>query len=233
MRSMGFMSLLGLALSCGCVSRIANNQPAPAEPIFRQAAAVASAPLDGIGWESLFDGRTLNGWQVTDYGGHAAVHCEGGLMVFEPGDALTGVNWTNKYPKVNYEVALDAMRVDGSDFFCGLTFPVKDSFCTLILGGWGGKMTGLSSIDGNDASENETSQLINFEANRWYRVRVRVTEGKIEAWLDADKIVDLPTANRTIGLRFGEIEESKPLGLTTYQTRGAMREIKLRMLDAR
>jgi hypothetical protein len=193
---------------------------------------VAAAPLAGASWKSLFDGRTLNGWQVTDDGGHGAVHCEAGLMIFEPGNALTGVNWTNKYPKVNYEVALDAMRVNGADFFCGLTFPVKDSFCTLVIGGWGGEMTGLSSIDGLDASENETSQLIKYEDNRWYRVRVRVTDAKIEAWLDAEKIVNLPTAKRTINLRFGEIEESKPLGLTTYQTRGAMREIKLRRLAA-
>ena len=54
----------------------------------------------------------------------------------------------------------------------------------------------------------------------------------IAPWLDAEKIVNLPTAKRTINLRFGEIEESKPLGLTTYQTRGAMREIKLRRLAA-
>jgi len=230
MRRAGLSVLIGITLLCGCATPSPQTKSAPPDPILQQAAALPYTPVDGAGWKSLFDGRTLKDWKVTDYGGHAAVHCDAGLMVFESGDALTGVNWTKDYPKVNYEIALEAMRIDGGDFFCGLTFPVKDSFCTLILGGWGGQMVGLSSIDGEDASENETSQLMKFESNRWYRVRLRVTDGKIEVWLDDKQIMDLPTAKRTIGLRFGEIEDSKPLGLTTYQTRGAMREIKLRLL---
>ena len=239
--------LLGVTLFIGCVSQtaptevakvaaaqhgITNVQSGASEEIFRQAAVVPSAPFEGEGWQPLFDGRTLTGWQVTDFGGHGAVYCEAGLLVVESGDALTGVNWTNDVPKVNYEVALDAMRVKGSDFFCGLTFPVKDGYCSLILGGWGGTMVGLSSVDGEDASENETSQTIRFETGRWYRVRVRVTDTKIQAWLDDKRIVDLTTTKRAIGLRWGEIEYSKPLGLATYQTRGAMREIKLRKLAA-
>ena len=65
----------------------------------------------------------------------------------------------------------------------------------------------------------------------WYRIRVRVTDKKIEAWLDKEKIVDLATAGRKIGLRFGEIEDSKPLGIATWETAGALREIKMRRID--
>ena len=83
---------------------------------------------------------------------------------------MTGINWTNRVPKVNYEVTLDAMRVTGSDFFCGLTVPVSDSFCTLIVGGWGGSLVGISSLDGQDASENETTKFFNFEQGKWYRI---------------------------------------------------------------
>ena len=79
------------------------------------------------------------------------------------GDPFTGINWTNDFPKMNYEVALDAMRVMGSDFFCGLTVPVGDTFCSLIVGGWGGSLVGISSLDGMDASENETTKFISFE----------------------------------------------------------------------
>ena len=151
--------------------------------------------------------------------------------MIESGDSLSGVNWTNGVPKTNYEVALDAMRVEGADFFCGLTFPVGETNCSLILGGWGGAVTGLSSVDGEDASENETSRNMKYERGRWYRVRVRVTDAKIEAWVDAEQIVDVKTKGRKIGLRFGEIELSRPLGLATYQTRAALREIKIRRLD--
>ena len=73
-------------------------------------------------------------------------------------------------PGLNYELNVVARRVEGSDFFCGLTFPYQDSHCTLILGGWGGALVGLSCLDGRDASENETTRLMPFEKGRWYDV---------------------------------------------------------------
>lgn len=60
-------------------------------------------------------------------------------------------------PVMNYELSLEAMRVDGSDFFCGLTFPVGSNFCSFIVGGWGGGVVGLSSLNSEDASQNETT----------------------------------------------------------------------------
>jgi Domain of Unknown Function (DUF1080) len=202
------------------------------DPKLAAAAAKPPASFQGEGWQQLCDGRSLRGWKITGFGGHGEVHVESGLIVLGTGDALTGIQWTNDVPKMDYEVALDAMRVEGSDFFCGLTFPVGDSFCSLILGGWGGAVVGLSSIDGNDASENETSQYIGFASGRWYRVRLRVTRTRIEAWLDGKEIVDLVTTGRKISLRYGEIELSKPFGLATWQTTGALREIRLRRLNA-
>ncbi|MDB6020933.1 MAG: hypothetical protein JWQ04_790 [Pedosphaera sp.] len=217
--------------SGGAAQSAAAAKPAVSatEAVFQQAATQPSAPFEGNGWKSLFDGRSLAGWQVTDFGGHGGVHCEAGLAVIDMGDALSGITWTNgDVPKMNYEVALDAMKITGSDFFCGLTFPVGETHASLILGGWGGGTVGISSVDGEDASENETSKTMKFDTNRWYRVRVRVTEGKIESWLDGQKIVDLDTRDKKIGLRFGDIELSKPLGIATYQTTAAVREIRLR-----
>src|SRR5207248_8556470 len=135
-------------------------------------------------------------------------------------------NWTNAFPKINYEFALDAMRVTGSDFFCGLTVPVGDSFCSLIVGGWGGSLVGISSLDGMDASENETSKFMNFEKGRWYRIRLRVRETKIEAWIDRQKLIDVDTTGRKISLRPGDIELSKPVGLASWQTTAVFREIR-------
>ena len=53
---------------------------------------------------------------------------------------MTGVTYQGQFPKTDYEVSLEAMRVDGVDFFCGMTFPVRSEFCTLIVGGWGGEV---------------------------------------------------------------------------------------------
>ena len=68
--------------------------------------------------------------------------------------------------------------------------------------------------------------------NRWYRFRVRVTPAKIESWIDNDKVVDLDTTGKKIHMRFGEIEESEPFGLATYQTRAAIRNVRLRRLPS-
>jgi len=178
---------------------------------------------------SLFDGKTLSGWAITGFGGHGVVGVENGEIQIGMGADLSGINWTNGVlPKVNYEIEFDAMKVDGSDFFCGLTFPVRESYCSLILGGWGGGTVGLSSLDGMDASENDTSRSLYFERKRWFHIRLRVLEEKIETWIDDKKIIDVETKGRKIALRPGDIERGIPLGFSTYQTTAALKTIKIR-----
>ena len=232
-----------LILLAGCSSEPAKpptQAPAATPPIARlmpepdllQAAAKPSAPFEGEGWQPMFDGKTLTGWRETDFTGHGEVQCQAGLIVLNMGDPFTGVNWTNDFPKMNYEVAFDAMRILGSDFFCGLTVPVSNSFCSLIVGGWGGSLVGISSLDSMDASENETTRFTSFDQNRWYRIRLRVTAAKLEAWIDKDKIVDVVTTDKRISVRPGDIELSKPFGLSCWQTTAALREIKMRRLNS-
>ncbi len=127
---------------------------------------------------------------------------------------------------MDYEFSLDAKRVDGEDFFCGVTFPVGERFNTLVIGGWGGSIVGLSCIDGEDAANNITYDFRKFETNQWYKIRLKVTETKIEAWIDKDKIVDLAFGNYFLSLRW-EAESSIPFGISTWQTTGALRNLKL------
>ena len=181
-------------------------------------------------WQPLFDGKTLTNWQPTKFGGEGAVKVEDGQMVLEAGRTLSGVTWTGpELPKTNYEIALQAMRVEGRDFFAGITFPVADSFCSLILGGWGGTVIGLSSINSEDASQNATSQSREFDLGRWYNVRIRVTPAKIEVWLDDNQIIDQDLQGNRITIRM-EMEPSTPLGIATWKTTGALRDIRLRRL---
>lgn len=196
----------------------------------KQAAAKPTASFEGVGWESMFEGA-LDGWSETKFAGHGEVQIESGLLVLNMGDPFTGVNYTNAFPKIGYEIAFDAMRLMGSDFFCGLTVPVGDSFCSLIVGGWGGSLVGISSLDGMDASENETTKYMNFENGRWYRIRLRITEGRIEGWIDNEKLINVLTKDRRISLRPGEIDLSKPLGVACWQCSAALREIKYRRVN--
>ena len=181
-------------------------------------------------WTPLFDGKTLAGWKEPGFSGQGEVKIADGAIVLDIGNDITGINFTGETPKVNYEVALEARRIEGSDFFCALTLPVGDSHCTFVVGGWGGSMVGISSVNGDDASENETSHTKKFEKGRWYQLRVKVTKDAIEAWIDDEQTVDLQLQGKRISMRLGEIELSKPFGIATYRTRGAVRGIKLRKL---
>jgi len=181
--------------------------------------------------EPLFDGKTLTNWQPTKFFGEGPVKVEQGQIILEAGSDLTGITWTGRaLPTTNYELTLQAMRVEGRDFFAGVTFPVGDSFCSLILGGWGGQVVGLSSINGMDASENETSQSREFESGRWYDIRIRVTPAKIEAWLDNRQIIDVNLKGNEISTRI-EMDRSKPLGIASWRTKAALRDIRLRRLE--
>jgi hypothetical protein len=204
------------------------QRPATETEVLTRAAAHPMTPPEGEGWRTLFDGNSLKGWRVTEFDQGGKVEVRNGLLIFTKGDPFVGVNYTNELPKVNYEIVLDAMSVSGGDFFCGLTFPVKDSFCSFIVGGWGGSVVGLSNLDGADASENETTQFVSFETGRWYRLRLRVTEPKIEAWIEQKKVVDVVITGRKVSLRIGEILMSKPLGIASYSTSAVYRGIKIR-----
>ncbi len=179
---------------------------------------------------ALFNGKDLHGWRETDFGAHGEISVTNGEVKIKMGGELTGINWTNAavLPKTNYEIELDAMKLEGNDFFCGLTFPVGKSFCSLIVGGWGGGIVGISSINGADASENDTTRNLFFERNRWYHLRVRVTPQKIMAWIDQDNVVDVEIEGRKVAMRGGDIELSVPLGIATWQTSAAFKNIKLK-----
>ena len=174
----------------------------------------------------LFDGVSLAKWQVIDYEGHGPVSVADSCLIIGKGEFISGIRWTDDFPATNYEVTLDANRLEGSDFFCGITFPVKDSFLTLVLGGWGGSLCGLSCIDGYDAANNYTSKMFHFGNDKWWPIRLRVTDEKVEAWVQEDKIVDFTIGNSSLSLRL-EVESSVPFGITTWKTTGAIRDLKL------
>jgi hypothetical protein len=174
----------------------------------------------------LFDGKTLDGWEITDFGTQGPVSVSGGKIILGMGDGCSGITWKRDFPTVDYEVTLEAMRVDGHDFFCGMTFPVGKDPCTLIVGGWGGMVVGLSSIDGMDASENETMTLKQFENDRWYRIRLRVTAETIQAWIDNEIVVDFTIGDCFLSIR-PEVELSKPFGIASWRTTAAIKNIRI------
>lgn len=179
---------------------------------------------------SLFDGKSLSGWATPNFGGQGIVRVENSSIILEMGDGCTGITYArDDFPRIDYEVTLEAMRIDGTDFFCGMTFPVGKDPCTLIVGGWGGTVVGLSSIDGMDASDNSTSMMKKFDKNRWYQIRLRVTKKTIMAWIDGQRIVDFEIDDHKLSIR-SEVLLSRPFGITSWNTTAALRNICIKQL---
>jgi hypothetical protein len=182
-------------------------------------AEVSLVPADGMGQ-----------WVSIDFGGEGEVGWEDGVLHLGEGSELTGARWDGALPPRPYEVQLEARKTLGDDFFCGLTVPVRDpdTCVTLVVGGWGGGVVGISSIDGFDASENETTDYRAFYTDQWYSIRVRVTDESIEAWIDGDQVVEVDTDGKELGLRSGAIDLCAPFGLAAWQTRAEIRNLSWR-----
>ncbi|MDZ4802891.1 MAG: DUF1080 domain-containing protein [Bryobacteraceae bacterium] len=190
---------------------------------------VAAAAFAQTEWQPLFDGKTLKGWNVIEgFRNHGAVKVEDGSIVMTNGEPFTGINYSGKFPTNQYEIRFEAKKGRGGDFFASLTFPFGESFGTFVVGGWGGDIIGISSLDGWDASENETRAYYTFEENKWYSFRLRVTPEKIEAWIDNEQVVNLSVNGRRIELRAGATDLTKPLGFFSYNTSGTVRKIAFR-----
>ena len=98
-----------------------------------------------------------------------------------------------------------------------------------MVGGWGGWVVGLSSIDGADASENETNKSKEFKKDHWYKIRIRVIRSGSRPGSTSEKVVDLDTTDRSISIRL-ECRACRPFGVATYDTAGAVRDIRVRTL---
>lgn len=183
---------------------------------------------------SLFNGHDLAGWSVIeqyDFARHAEIRVEDDAIILEAGRPASGIRIVGDFPRMNYEVTLEAKRIEGSDFFCGMTFPVGDAYLSLVLGGWGGGTTGISNLDGMSAIENQTTGFQEFEQNRWYRIRLRVTDEKVEAWVDDDQIVDVEHGKHKLSI-WWEQEPVRPFGIASWYTKSAVRNIRLTRLEA-
>ncbi len=214
---------LALAVVAGCLATVEAVRVSFAA---EEATPAAKTPE----WKPLFDGKTLKNWKSAEFGGQGEVAVKDGMIVMQQGSEMTGVTWTGgDLPKINYEISLMAQRIDGSDFFCGLTFPVQDDPCSFIVGGWGGGVVGISSLDGLDAASNETSRYESFQKGRWYKIRLRVTEQGLMGWIDEQQVVGVETKGRKISIRH-EVELSRPLGVSCYATVSGLKDIKIREL---
>ncbi|MBM4035674.1 MAG: DUF1080 domain-containing protein, partial [Planctomycetes bacterium] len=195
------------------------------------ATAKAAQDLRPGEWQSLFDGKTLKGWRVADVGsaaGHGRVYTRDGSLILEKGTGSTDIAWTEEVPSADYEFSLEAMRVEGTSSFCHIAFPVGASHAYLVGGGTDDVV--LHYIDRSHEPRNETTRKVAFEQRRWYEIRLRVTTARVTVWLDGKKVIDFADAERRLSLA-PEWRHLLPLGVGTWQTTAALRNIRLRRIE--
>ncbi len=160
-----------------------------------------------------------------------------GEAILESGGPMTGLRYDGwqrgGLPVRDYSISYEAMRVEGGDFFAALTFPVRsiETCATLIVGGWGGGLVGISNIDGEDASNNSTRSEQQFENGKWYRLKLEVRDDEIKTWIDDRLVINTSIKARTISLRPGHIEGTAPFGLATYGSTGRVRRLVVEELS--
>jgi hypothetical protein len=76
-----------------------------------------------------------------------------------------------------------------------------------------------------DAANNDTSSWQTFENERWYNIRLRVTKGHVDTFIDGEHIIDADLYGRPLSIR-PEVELSQPLGICSFQTTSVIRKIR-------
>ena len=71
---------------------------------------------------------------------------------------------------------------------------------------------------------------MSFKKDQWYQLKVRVTQGKIQAWIDGKEVVDQDLKGRELSIR-PEVELNRPLGICSFETRAALKNLKLRRIS--
>lgn len=195
---------------------------APVPPVAAAPPALL-APGDEI---ELFDGTTLGMWKPESVGTGDPVRVEEGAIQLSWGSPGTSVAWTGTRVPESYELSLEVMRVEGSGSgYWFLTFPIdSDRTCTLTLASQLGWLCGGS----DPAGEGSLTRAFGFDGGTWHRVRVRVTQGRIEASLDGEELVAEPADAPATAL--SESPSAGSLEIATWAMTAAVREIHLKRL---
>ena len=215
-QSIGNLCLLTLAwIVTGC------SDPLPSQPL--------AISLSRIELESQ--------WQASGIPEQGPTEVAGGVLRIGEGTPMTGIlfvgDWEAlKLPWIDYALTFEARRVEGQDFFATCTFPVgsPDRCVSLVVGGWGGGLVGISCIDQLDASENNTRGEMAFKNGTWYQFRIEVREDDLQVWINGAPMVNVSIKGRQLSLRSGDIDSCAPLGFATWRTVGEIRSIVVQCL---
>lgn len=172
---------------------------------------------------------SADAWRVVTadpFESHGGVEFSANELSLAMGKPGTGVNYRGPVTRMDYSISAEAMRTEGEDFFYGLTFPINDQHASLIIGGWGGGVTGISNLNGMSAVENETTGYTPFENDHWYKIELKVGPQKILVLLDERNIIEIETAKYEYSV-WPQQATMCPLGIATWKTASKIRNLFL------
>lgn len=183
-------------------------------PLANEQLVEVAAPVVHV----LFDGKDMSAWRTGVFGTDDDFEVTEEGVVLPQAAALAGMTYAAEPPTTPYLLTVEATRVFGADFFLGITFPVRDSHLTLVLGGWGGNVCGLSCIDGEDASNNDTRHLQSFPNGKSQTVIIDVSDTRVSASVNGQQIVDRAIDGASVLTLRPEVDASSPLGVASFAT---------------
>jgi formylglycine-generating enzyme required for sulfatase activity len=180
-------------------------------------------------WQSLFDGKTTEGWQKLEFPGQntGTLDAKNGQIVLGAGNPHAGLIWTGDFPKSDYEFEMKVSSLEGYNQPCVLTFPVGESFCTLFYNG--GTAAGLSKIGGKDIGVPGGKP---GAEKQWHALRLRVTQAKIQVWADAKALLDVAIPDGAAIACDKADWRINRLNIRTWKTSAAYRDLRVRRLGA-
>ncbi|NQT85650.1 protein kinase [bacterium] len=199
--------------------------------------APKAKPKPAADWRVLVGQGRANGWERVKGGlfrQPPSATANGGLgqvIVFSQVDGAAGYKHTWDVPRTNYELSFTSMRLRGNNIGPGVIFPVGKSVCLWAIGNGGGGC-GLDQVDGHDDldEDNPTRVMRPTELKRSYRYHLRVSQDKVQAWINQTRVVDIPRAGHTFSLRDG-YRPGAPLAFVGAGKTGAVvKNIRIRPL---
>ncbi len=176
--------------------------PLAGQPIFDGTKEPQKLPelLKSGQWVALFNGKTLDGWKVAENTpgdgpagearaaeGQIELHCS-------PQQHWTSLVWQGEMPTADYDLYYDVKCTDTDWGTAPVDFPVGQSQLRADANYYRKfSVRGKSFVKG-DRNEWFGVGGIPFVLGIWHHVQFRVTEKRVQAWLDGRKVADISLA---------------------------------------
>ncbi len=127
----------------------------------------------------------------------------------------------------DYEYTLEARKLSGNEGFL-ILFRVRSEkdFYWCNLGGWNNTLHSLERGKSGEGRWHRVGPSVrgSIKRGRWYRIKIRCEGSHISVWLDGKKLIDFTDPE-------GHLQGC--VGIGTWATKAAFRNVKVKALDGR